>query len=161
MQPLPHPRAAVAPTDAGDHQGLPLESETTPGKPLTPEDFAYFRRKLHEQLTFTRSTIREVLQRTAAEHYAQIAGQVHDVQDESLADLLVDVNLGEIDREVQALRDIEAARSRIGAGTFGRCLDCGEPMGWRRLDAYPTATRCLECQVRHEQRGTPTPTPRL
>jgi len=125
---------------------------------VTSEDIAYFRRKLHEQLTFVRSTIREALLRADTEQYAQIAGQVHDAQDESLADLLVDVYLDEIDRDVQTVRDIEAAQHRILSGTYGRCLDCGEPIQFERLDAYPTAKRCLDCQVRHEH---DTPTPRL
>ena len=35
---------------------------------------------------------------------------------------------------------------------FGECRDCGEPIALARLSAYPTATRCLACQQRHEKK---------
>jgi len=30
------------------------------------------------------------------------------------------------------------------------CLDCGEPINPQRLEAYPKAVRCIECQTFHE-----------
>jgi RNA polymerase-binding transcription factor DksA len=32
-------------------------------------------------------------------------------------------------------------------GSYGRCDDCGEPIEAARLDALPTAIRCLSCQA--------------
>lgn len=152
MQPLPQSGPTLANPDTGA-----VEVAAAEIKPVTPADFPYFRHKLHERLAFARSTIRSALLRANEEHYAQIAGQVHDATDESLADLLTDTYFDEIDRDVQGVRDIDAAQRRILTGTYGGCLDCGEPIGWGRLDAYPTAKRCLGCQVRHEQGGKPTP----
>jgi DnaK suppressor protein len=40
-----------------------------------------------------------VLLRSDRERYADIAGQVHDAEEEAIADLLVDVSLAEITRE--------------------------------------------------------------
>lgn len=167
LQPLPQsgPSPLVVPPEAtaapGEITATPRQSAGTEASPatraVTSEDYPYFRRRLHEQLTFVRSRIREALLRADAEHYGQIAGQVHDAQDESLADLLVDVSLDEIDRDVQAVRDVDAAQHRILSRTYGRCLDCGEPIPFKRLDAYPTAKRCLDCQVRHEHSGKPPP----
>ncbi len=154
MQPLPQ----SGPTSPSAEINIAATAVPPVTRAVASEDFPYFRRRLHEQLTFVRSTIREALLRADTEQYAQIAGQVHDAQDESLADLLVDVNLDEIDRDVQTVRDIDAAQRRILSGTYGRCLDCGEPIQFERLDVYPTAKRCLECQARHEHSK---PTPRL
>ncbi|HXR93754.1 MAG TPA: TraR/DksA family transcriptional regulator [Steroidobacteraceae bacterium] len=153
IQPLPQsgPSPPVASPDSAQ------AVESAGARLVTSEDFPYFRRKLHQQLTFARSRIREALLRADAEQYAQIAGQVHDAQDESLADLLVDVYFDEIDRDVQMVRDIDAAQRRILSSTYGRCSDCGEPIPFERLDAYPTAKRCLQCQVRHEQGRRSTP----
>ena len=40
---------------------------------------------------------------------------------------------------------IDAALERINAGTFGTCVDCGEPVSKERLNIMPTATKCRKC----------------
>ena len=51
-----------------------------------------------------------------------------------------------------AFSDIDAAMIRITNDSYGTCCDCNEPIEVQRLQAYPTATRCHECQERYEQR---------
>ena len=128
---------------------------------LSSTDLAHFKRVLQARHLELRETIHRTLLRNEQEQYAQIAGQVHDTQDEALADLLVDVNLAEITREIQELRDIDAALRRISVGTFGVCVACREPIGRERLDAYPTAKRCVACQSRKERSAIAVPTPSL
>jgi DnaK suppressor protein len=36
-------------------------------------------------------------------------------------------------------------------GQAGMCEDCGRPIGAERLEAIPTATRCVRCQAEWEQ----------
>ncbi len=43
------------------------------------------------------------------------------------------------------LADIDAALARIQAGSYGRCLNCGGPLGLQRLRAIPEARYCLAC----------------
>ncbi|KAA9008328.1 TraR/DksA family transcriptional regulator [Histidinibacterium aquaticum] len=43
------------------------------------------------------------------------------------------------------LRAIAAAVERIEEGEFGFCEDCGDFIGWRRLDLDPCAVRCTDC----------------
>lgn len=105
-----------------------------------------------------RQEIHDTLLRSDAEQFARIAGEVRDSGEDSVADLLVDVNLAEVDRDVAELRDVEAALARISVGTYGTCTVCGEPIAPERLEAYPTAKRCLPCQRRHDQaRGATAP----
>jgi RNA polymerase-binding transcription factor DksA len=92
-----------------------------------------------------------VLLRAGSERYVQIAGQVHDVEDESLADLLVDVNLAEASREIQEIREIEDALRRLSLGTYGTCVRCKCSIGRRRLEAFPSVSRCTQCQREHEK----------
>jgi len=108
-----------------------------------------------------RSEIRETLLRTDSEQYARIAGEVRDAEDAALADLLVDVNMAEITRDVQEIRDIEAALERIDTGRYGVCVKCEEPIERKRLEAYPTAKRCLPCQQLYDQSRGVTPPPSL
>ena len=48
-------------------------------------------------------------------------------------------------RELQLAR-IEGALRRLESGEFGYCFACGEPIDPRRLQADPTATRCIGCE---------------
>lgn len=41
---------------------------------------------------------------------------------------------------------LRAALSRIANGTFGRCLVCEEAITLRRMNAYPSAILCFDCQ---------------
>jgi DnaK suppressor protein len=46
---------------------------------------------------------------------------------------------------------IDAALRRLEEGTCGECLDCGEAIAERRLDANPTADRCVGCAEAREE----------
>ena len=41
---------------------------------------------------------------------------------------------------------IMAALNRIKLGTYGICADCGLPIPAKRLEAVPTALRCIACE---------------
>lgn len=41
--------------------------------------------------------------------------------------------------------EIRAARERVASGTFGVCEVCGRPIADARLEARPTARRCITC----------------
>jgi DnaK suppressor protein len=51
------------------------------------------------------------------------------------------------EHETAELGDIDAALERIQAGTYGTCTDCGIIIAPARLNAYPTAKRCIDCQA--------------
>jgi DnaK suppressor protein len=48
-------------------------------------------------------------------------------------------------RRQNDLARIGAALRRIEQGEYGWCSECGEPIGKRRLEADPMATRCIRC----------------
>lgn len=85
-----------------------------------------------------------------------------DQGDESVTNLLSDLGIATVRAEATELADIEQALIRISNRTFGACVDCGEAIAIERLQAYPTAKRCLDCQKRKEdRRGGPDNTPSL
>jgi RNA polymerase-binding transcription factor DksA len=43
------------------------------------------------------------------------------------------------------LAEIDAALARIREGRYGRCMNCGGPMGLQRLRAIPEARYCVAC----------------
>ena len=118
---------------------------------LNQQQLRHFREVLEQRREAVTADIRHELVQSDSEHYIDLAGQVGDLEDQALADLLVDENLADIHRHIQDVRAIDAALLRLSEGRYGECLDCGEPIDTRRLEAYPTALRCIDCQSRYEQ----------
>lgn len=118
---------------------------------LTNADLKHFEKVLAERKARLGEEIRRVLARTQQERYADILAGGVDAGDTSVADLLSDVAFAEVARDAGEVRDINAAQARIAAGTYGTCIDCGRPIGRRRLEAHPTAKRCIEDQERREK----------
>jgi DnaK suppressor protein len=46
--------------------------------------------------------------------------------------------------------EVEAALKRIDEGTYGVCVDCGQPIPDARLEVRPEAARCVADQEKHE-----------
>ena len=63
----------------------------------------------------------------------------------------------EEDRDAAELREIDAALALIDAGGYGDCVDCGLSIPLARLQAQPTALRCIACQTSFEQRHAAAP----
>jgi RNA polymerase-binding transcription factor DksA len=43
------------------------------------------------------------------------------------------------------LAEVEHALAKLDAGTYGTCEDCGQPIAEARMEAMPTARRCISC----------------
>lgn len=128
---------------------------------LTDRQLGEFRRLLKNRYQTLREEIRDELLRSDEERYIELAGRVHDPEEDAVADLLVDLNLAGIDRHIQEIRDIDAALIRIAEGSYGMCIDCEQLIGIERLKAYPTAKRCLRCQEVYEKTHLGTGSPSL
>jgi DnaK suppressor protein len=48
------------------------------------------------------------------------------------------------------LRDVERALAKLDEGTYGTCDRCGRPIGAERLEAIPSAVRCIACAAAGE-----------
>ena len=118
---------------------------------LTESQLQEFKARLKEQFCDVREEIRLELLRSDDQHFIDLAGQVHDLEEESVADLLVDLNLAIIDMHVEQIRDIDAALINIAKGNYGMCDDCRVDIAVERLQASLTATRCTRCQSAYER----------
>lgn len=94
--------------------------------------------------------IRDDLARARADA-GELAEPASDAGDLSVADLIADLDKAEIERDVNELRAMEAARERLADGRYGECITCGEDIDYRRLRATPSAMRCIDCQRRFEK----------
>jgi len=118
---------------------------------LSKQQTENLRQLLRERHDALRAEVRDELLKSDDEHYIDLAGLVHDAQDESVADLLINVNLSLIDTHLTELREIEQALQRLEIGDYGRCVDCGQTIAPARLAAAPVTRRCVECQARYER----------
>jgi DnaK suppressor protein len=77
----------------------------------------------------------ETGEETHDQHLADTATAMHDRElDHTLAD-----------NEEQLLASIDAALQRIEDGTYGVCVNCGNPISPERLEARPWADLCIDC----------------
>jgi RNA polymerase-binding protein DksA len=120
-----------------------------------------FKSRLRERADQLREEVQETLARSTDESPAQIAERVRDTEDDSFATLIVDTNLAEVDRDVVELRLIDSALQRLSAGTYGICTNCEQAIPMARLEAEPTAVRCVQCQELYEKTHASTGTPSL
>jgi RNA polymerase-binding transcription factor DksA len=117
--------------------------------------------KLRVRLQELREDIRRELLQSDQEHFREVAGMVTDAGDESVANLIAELDAAAIERDVQELRELEAACRRLQAGAYGACVDCEEGIPWQRLMAEPGALRCLACAEKHESTHAHRAAPKL
>ena len=128
---------------------------------LQPSQATEFRARLRERAQQLRGEIREVLERSTDETHANIAERARDIEDDSFSNLIVDLNFSDIDRDADEIRRIDAALTRISDGSYGTCVDCDQAIPMARLEAEPTAERCIRCQERFEKTHATAGTPSL
>ncbi len=87
-----------------------------------------------------------------AEARAREPGEaVTDFKDLADAETSTAVHAMQHAHAVQELEAVQAALLRLSRGQYGECLACGEPIELRRLEALPTALRCIRCQSQAEE----------
>jgi RNA polymerase-binding protein DksA len=54
---------------------------------------------------------------------------------------------------VNAMREIAMALEKLKGGTYGKCERCSKPIGFKRLEAMPSARLCVKCKLKEEAKG--------
>jgi DnaK suppressor protein len=55
--------------------------------------------------------------------------------------------------ESALLTEVQRALKRIEDGTYGKCVNCGQPIPEKRLEAIPWAARDVKCEEQLERRN--------
>ena len=126
---------------------------------LSQSELAEIRKQLDKRYQSLQREIRDEIAESGNPEWLDSIERHFPGSSDRSGDALADLNVAIIDRHVQELRDIEAAKARIEAGQFGSCIDCGERIGTERLHAYPVAKRCFVCQHRNERASLREATP--
>jgi DnaK suppressor protein len=58
-------------------------------------------------------------------------------------------SLSNTDREI--LQKVDEALQRLDHGGFGQCVECGDEINRKRLEAVPWASHCIVCQEKFEK----------
>ena len=107
----------------------------------------YFRAKLlkwrNEILADANQTILSLQEETVKEP---------DIADRASTESERTLELRTRDRQRKLIGKIDSALRRIDEGQYGYCVETGEPISLKRLEARPVATLSLEAQERHERR---------
>ena len=76
--------------------------------------------------------------------------QVQDSADEAHSAAMSKLQSSLEKTEINELKQIEDALVRIDRGEYGLCQECDEPIGDKRLEAFPFAALCITCQEKLE-----------
>jgi DnaK suppressor protein len=85
-------------------------------------------------------------------HMKDEAANFPDPNDRATQEEEFSLELRTRDRERKLIRKIDEALKRVEDGSYGYCLETGEEIGIKRLEARPVATLSLEAQERRERR---------
>lgn len=85
-------------------------------------------------------------------HMKDEAANFPDPNDRATQEEEFSLELRTRDRERKLIRKIDEALKRVEDGSYGYCLETGEQIGIKRLEARPVATLSIEAQERRERR---------
>jgi DnaK suppressor protein len=114
---------------------------------MNREQLDHFRNILQ---TWKRDLMEEV-DRTVS-HMKDEAANFPDPNDRATQEEEFSLELRTRDRERKLIRKIDEALKRTEDGSYGYCLETGEEIGVKRLEARPVATLTIEAQERRERR---------
>ena len=108
------------------------------------------RDKLREQQRKLLEAIRTHLCLSGSDSLYALANAHDATDDDAIADVVAESDVATLGAELAELREILRAKRRIAEGSYGKCTDCGGAISGARLDAHPTAERCIACQSAYE-----------
>ena len=72
--------------------------------------------------------------------------------DKATVRLLNDLALEAAGHNAAQIQVLRRALAKFDDGSYGECEECGNPIGFSRLQARPEARLCISCQTRAEKR---------
>jgi DnaK suppressor protein len=115
---------------------------------MNPRQVAYFRRRLEESRADLWKEL-SAIQPSEADDSSRVGDQTDQASAESEREFMIQNR----ERVQMLLRQTEQAIARLENGTYGYCVDTGEPISLNRLIAQPTTSLSLAAQETRERRG--------
>ena len=126
---------------------------------LTKQQLDKLRKQLLDRQRVLAGEVRDKREQAAAQVGDEAMGVTGDAGDESVLRMNTDLDIQEASRDLEELNNIDAALRRMDEGSYGLCEECGQEIGFPRLQVQPTALRCIADQEKYEKtyahRNTP------
>ena len=129
----------------------PVLKNFTPYKTKKGEEYMNEAQKEHFKtiLRDWRNQLMEEVDRTV-HHMQDEAANYPDPADRATQEEEFSLELRTRDRERKLIKKIEDTIERIAQDDYGYCDSCGIEIGIRRLEARPTASKCIDCKTLDE-----------
>ena len=120
---------------------------TNLSKAMDKKKLDTFRKRLEER----QQSLRKMVSRT--EEDGRIADQeaAQDIADRAASSYTKEFLFSQSNNDRQLLQMVETALARIREGSFGECVNCGNEINAKRLEAVPWTRYCIECQEKLEK----------
>ena len=124
-----------------------MPSTATKAARMTKKEMEKYRRLLEDKKNSLSAEIAKT--RSAEEETTEESTQ--DIADKAVSSYTREFLYSLTDGERTTLLHIDDALARIDEVTYGLCLNCGQLMTEKRLNAVPWAPYCLDCQELSEK----------
>ena len=124
-----------------------MPSTATKAARMTKKDMEKYRRLLEDK----KSSLSAELAKTRSAEEETTEESTQDIADKAVSSYTREFLYSLTDGERTTLLQIDDALVRVEEGTYGFCLNCGQPMTEKRLNAVPWAPYCLDCQELSEK----------
>ncbi len=107
-----------------------------------------FKKRLEQRQQELRRTVSRNVQDGRAADSEDIA---QDIADKAANSYTKEFLFSQSSNDRALLARVEEALVRIREGNFGECINCGDEVNAKRLEAVPWARYCIKCQEKIEQ----------
>jgi DnaK suppressor protein len=117
--------------------------ETIDTNYMNEEERAYFRQRLQDWKIELMQEVDSTVDHLKTEDITGVADPI----DRASLETDFSLELRTRDRERKLIQKIDIALDLIKHGEYGFCEDCGVAIGRKRLEARPTAMKCIDCKT--------------
>ena len=141
--------AIMANTQTAESQ--PVLKNFVPYKPKKGEEYMNEKQRDHfkQILLAWREQLMQEVDRTV-HHMQDDAANYPDPADRATQEEEFSLELRTRDRERKLIKKIDSTMEAIAQDDYGFCESCGIEIGIRRLEARPTANKCIDCKTLDE-----------
>ena len=107
-------------------------------------------RRLEEKLLQQQAQLERSMLTAVEQGRQTVTDEIQDVADQAVSSYQKELLFTQGTNGHTQLSLIRLALERIGEGSYGECLQCGSPIGEKRLDALPWTPCCINCQEQIE-----------
>jgi phage/conjugal plasmid C-4 type zinc finger TraR family protein len=119
--------------------------------PLTGTQRTALESALRERQRELRADVASHLRTQDDPRLVGLRNRMEETDDWAAADAMAAQDIALVSRDLAELANVEQALARLHDGDYGDCVDCGKPIPYARLVAYPSAKRCVACQENTER----------